>query len=171
MWAPHAHFPTILCLCAELGLFQETVAVDLYIYCHYVCCLAVAWGCWVIACCPEELCSICLISTPLQLINIYLFAYVCIFHVQVLVMCCFCQLSSLNKKMFSHGNTLTSYIAVYFHRLQWTCAATGTCGHYVGGEGEQELETKCVNKDTSMLRSFLQKTSESTFSKLEIGLI
>lgn len=41
----------------------------------------------------------------------------------------------------------------------------------VGGEGEQKLETKCVNKDTAMLRSFLQKNSESTFSKLEIGLI
>lgn len=41
----------------------------------------------------------------------------------------------------------------------------------VDGEVEQELESQCVNKDTAMLRCFLQKTSESTFSKLEIELI
>lgn len=87
---------------AELRLpLSGDSAVDFYIYGHYVCCLAVGWGCWVIACCLEGLYTICLISTPLQLINTQLFAYVCIFHIQVLVMCWFCQLSSLSKEMFS----------------------------------------------------------------------
>lgn len=60
------------------------------------------------------------------------------------------------------------YISIGFSEHVWPLARVVID---VGGEGEQELETKSVNKDTTMLRSFLQKTPESTFSKLEIGLI
>lgn len=120
----------LLCVCAKLGFFQESVAIDLYIYCHYVCCLAVAWGCWVIACCLEGLCTICLIATPLQLINIQFFAYVCIFHIQFLVMCCFCQLSSLRKEMLSLWNTFTSYDAACSHRLKWAYMAISMCSYW-----------------------------------------
>lgn len=137
-------FPVILCVCAELGLFQETVAVDLYIYCHYVCCLAVAWGCWVIAYCLEGLCTICLISALLQLINIQLFAYVCLFHVPVLALCCSVKLSPLRKK-FSVCNTLLHTmqhvpIGLSEHVWPWVCVVVD-----VGGERGQELKPKRIN--------------------------
>lgn len=51
--------------------------------------------------CLEGLYTVCLILTPLQLIRIQLFAYVCIFHLQFLVRCWCGQLSSLSKEMFS----------------------------------------------------------------------
>ena len=112
-WAPtflHSH---ILCLSTKLSWMSfRTVAVDFLIYCHYVCCLSVAWGCWVIACCLEGLCTICLISAQLQLINIELFAYVCTFHIQVLVIYWFYQLSSLSMVMF--------FTLKHFHLIQFS---------------------------------------------------
>ena len=72
-----------------------------------------------IACCLEGLCTICLISAQLQLINIELFAYVCTFHIQVLVICLFHQLSSLSMVMF--------FTLKHFHLIQFSMFSLGFC--------------------------------------------
>ena len=71
-------------------------------------------------------------------------AYVCIFHIQVLVVCCFCESSSLSK-MFSLQNTLPptmQHDSIGLSEHTWASAYEVI---NVGGEGEQELETKCIN--------------------------
>ena len=72
-----------------------------------------------IACCLEGLCTICLISAQLQLINIELFAYVCTFHIQVLVICWFFQLSSLSMVMF--------FTLKHFHLIQFSMVSLVFC--------------------------------------------
>lgn len=98
-----------------------------------------------IACCLEGLCTICLISTPLQLIKIQLFAYVCTFYNQVLVICWFCQLSSEQGDVFFF-ETLSphtiQHVSIGLSKHIWTLAHEVID---VGGEGEQKLETKCIN--------------------------
>lgn len=142
---PLPQFPTILCLCAELGLFQERVAVDLYIYCHYVCCLAVAWGSWVIASCLEGLCTICLISTPLQLINVQLFAYVCVFHIPVLVMRCSVSCHLWRRRSFLFETLLlytVQHASIGLSEHVWPSACVVIV---VVGEREQELKPNRIN--------------------------
>lgn len=66
-------------------------------------------------------------------------AYVCVFHIQVLVAYCFCELSSLSK-MFSLQNTLPrtrQQGSIGLSEHVWALAREVI---EVGGEGEQELE-------------------------------
>lgn len=115
----------------------------------------------------------CLISAPLQLINIQLFAYVCIFHIRVLLICWFWQLSSLNKEML--------FNLKHFYLIQFS-VSIGLRKHIlplahevidVGREGEHRLETKCISNKILVYSGVFskkkkKKTSESTFSTLEI---
>lgn len=118
-----------------------------------------------------EVCTICLISTLLHLINIQLFAYVCIFQIQVLVMCWFSELSYLNKEVFSLWNTSTSYSTVQHVCMGWNKHVWPSAWEIidVGREGKQELETKSINNIRILIcLAFAAKTFESAFNKLEV---
>lgn len=127
-----------------------------------------------IACCLERLCTIRLILTPLQLINIQPFAYVCIFHLKFLVRCWCGQLSSLSKEMFSLRNTFSSFGSACFHSFEskhiwpWTSEVID-----VGGKGEQELERKCVSYIKILICPGVafRKPLTSALSKLEIVMM
>lgn len=156
--SPHS-LPSVSLRGAELVFFQETVAVDFYIYCHYICCLAVTWGCWVIACCLEGLYTICLILTPLQLINIQVLCLCLHFFIFNFWLCAgpvSCHLWArrcfLLETLLPHK---VQHVSVCLRKHIWPWASEVSD---VGGKGEPTRNKMCkLCKDTNMLRSCLQK--------------
>lgn len=79
-----------------------------------------------------------------------------------------CQIVTFEEEVFSLEH-FTSYSATCSHRLKWACVAMSVCGCgcWWGKRPRTKTKTHKQRKDTNMIRSLLQKTSESTFSTLE----